>query len=99
MCSMRTFWLYTLARFGLIIAVGLVLFPFLGLNLVMAIAAIAIGALLSYLFLGKMRAQVATEIEAKVAKRASRPKKVGADEAAEDEIVEERLGEDGDQSR
>lgn len=65
----------------------------------MAIAAIAIGALLSYLFLGKMRAQVATEIEAKVAKRASRPKKVGADEAAEDEIVEERLGEDGDQSR
>ncbi|WP_092015819.1 DUF4229 domain-containing protein [Brevibacterium siliguriense] len=96
---MRTFWLYTLARFGLIIAVGLVLFPFLGLNLVMAIAAIAIGALLSYLFLGKMRAQVATEIEAKVAKRASRPKKVGADEAAEDEIVEERLGEDGDQSR
>ena len=99
MSSMRTFWLYTLARFGLIIAVGLVLFPFLGLNLVMAIAAIIIGALLSYLLLGKLRAKAATEIEAKVAKRASKPKRVGADEAAEDEIVEERLGEDGDQSK
>ncbi|WP_152348485.1 MULTISPECIES: DUF4229 domain-containing protein [Brevibacterium] len=96
---MRTFWLYTLARFGLIIAVGLVLFPFLGLNLVMAIAAIIIGALLSYLFLGKLRARAATEIETKVAKRASKPKRVGADEAAEDEIVEERLGDDRDQPK
>ena len=60
MSSMRTFWLYTLARFGLIIAVGLVLFPFLGLNRVMALAAIIIGARLSYLLLGKMRAQAAT---------------------------------------
>ncbi|MGC2940447.1 MULTISPECIES: DUF4229 domain-containing protein [unclassified Brevibacterium] len=96
---MRTFWLYTLARFGLIIAAGLVLFPFLGLNLVMAIAAIIIGALLSYLLLGKLRARAATEIEAKVAKRASKPKRVGADEEAEDEIVEERLGDDGDQPK
>ncbi len=99
MRTMRTFWLYTLARFGLIIAVGLVLFPFLGLNLVMAIAAIIIGALLSYLFLGKLRARAATEIETKVAKRASKPKRVGADEAAEDEIVEERLGDDRDQPK
>lgn len=99
MGTMRTFWLYTLARFGLIIAVGLVLFPFLGLNLVMAIAAIIIGALLSYLFLGKLRARAATEIETKVAKRASKPKRVGADEAAEDEIVEERLGDDRDQPK
>ncbi|AMT93316.1 hypothetical protein A2T55_05580 [Brevibacterium linens] len=96
---MRTFWLYTLARLGLIIAVGLVLFPFLGLNLVMAIAAIIIGALLSYLFLGKMRVLAATEIAAKVSKRTSNPKRVGADEAAEDEIVEERLGEDGDTTK
>lgn len=99
MSSMRTFWLYTLARFGLIIAAGLVLFPFLGFNLVMAIAAIIIGALLSYLFLGKMRAKAAAEIEAKVANRASKPKRVGADEAAEDEIVEDRLGDDGDQPK
>ena len=54
---------------------------------------------MSYLLLGTMRARAATEIEAKVAKRASKPKRVGADEAAEDEIVEERLGEDGDQSK
>ena len=99
MSSMRTFWLYTLARFGLIIAAGLVLFPFLGFTLVMAIAAIIIGALLSYLLLGKMRAQAATEIEAKVAKRASKPKRVSADEAAEDKFVEESLGEDGDKSK
>ncbi|MGC3023053.1 MULTISPECIES: DUF4229 domain-containing protein [unclassified Brevibacterium] len=91
---MRTFWLYTLARLGIIIAVGLVLFPFLGFNMVMALAAIIIGALLSYLFLGRMRAQVATDIEERVAKQAAKPKRKGADEEAEDRIVADRVGDD-----
>lgn len=101
---MRTFWLYTLARLGIIVAVGLVLFPFLGLNMLMAVAAIVIGALLSYLFLGNMRARVAADIEARVAKRASAPKRRSADEVAEDDIVDERMGDeehisdDGNQS-
>ncbi|WP_209325819.1 DUF4229 domain-containing protein [Brevibacterium renqingii] len=102
---MRTFWLYSLARLGIIVAVGLVLFPFLGLNMLMAVSAIVIGALLSYLFLGNMRARVAADIEARVAKRAAEPKKRSADEAAEDRIVDERIGEDdhvsedGDQNK
>ena len=105
MGSMRTFWLYSLARLGIIVAVGLVLFPFLGLNLLMGVAAIVIGALLSYLFLGNMRARVAADIEARVAKRAAAPKRRSADEVAEDDIVDERMGDeehvsdDGDQSK
>jgi divalent metal cation (Fe/Co/Zn/Cd) transporter len=91
---MRTFWLYTLARLGIIVGVGLVLFPFLGLNLLMAVAAIVIGALLSYLFLGNMRAKVASDIETRLANRAAKPKRKGADEAAEDEIVDERISEE-----
>lgn len=91
---MRTFWLYTLARLGIIVGVGLVLFPFLGLNLLMAVAAIVIGALLSYLFLGNMRARVAADIEARLAARASKPKRKSADEAAEDQIVDERITEE-----
>ncbi|UVI37132.1 DUF4229 domain-containing protein [Brevibacterium spongiae] len=90
---MRTFWLYTFARLGIIIAVGLILFPFLGFNMVMALAAIIIGALLSYLFLGRMRAQVATDIEERVAKRAAKPERKGADEEAEDQIIADRVGE------
>ncbi|MCD1287054.1 MAG: DUF4229 domain-containing protein [Brevibacterium sp.] len=86
---MRNFWIYTLARLGIIVAVGLVLQPFLGFNLVMAVAAILIGALLSYLFLGRMRTKVAEEIEERVAKRANRPKKKGVDESVEDHIVDE----------
>ncbi|WP_166970504.1 DUF4229 domain-containing protein [Brevibacterium atlanticum] len=91
---MRTFWLYTLARLGIILGVGLILFPFLGLNLLMAVAAIVIGALLSYLFLGNMRARVASDIEARLAARASKPKRKSADEAAEDQIVDDRLTEE-----
>jgi divalent metal cation (Fe/Co/Zn/Cd) transporter len=91
---MRTFWLYTLARLGIIVGVGLILFPFLGLNLLMAVASIVIGALLSYLFLGNMRARVATDIEARLAARASKPKRKSADEAAEDQIVDDRLTEE-----
>lgn len=87
---MRTFWIYSLARLGIIVAVALILQPFLGFNLVMAVAAVLIGAILSYLLLGKMRARVAAEIEERVAKRSQKPKRKGADEAAEDRIVEER---------
>ena len=101
---MRTFWLYTLARLGIIIAVGLILFPFLGFNMVMALTAIIVGALLSYLFLGRMRAQVANDIEEKFVKRPGKPKRKSADEEAEDQIVadridEEKLGDDSDESK
>lgn len=84
---MRTFWIYTLARLGIIVAVGLILQPFLGFNLVMAMAAIIIGAVLSYIFLGGMRAKVADDIENRVAKRAKSPKRKGVDEDTEDRIV------------
>lgn len=89
MVPMRSFWIYTLARLGLIVAVGSALQPFLGFNLVMAVAAILIGALLSYLLLGRMRAKVAEEIEERVAKRAKKPKRKGIDESVEDHIVDE----------
>ncbi|SMX76532.1 MULTISPECIES: DUF4229 domain-containing protein [unclassified Brevibacterium] len=85
---MRNFWIYTLARLGIIVAVGLILQPFLGFNLVMAMAAIVIGAILSYLFLGSMRAKVADDIEKRVAKRATSPKRKSADEDTEDRIVD-----------
>ena len=45
---MRNFWIYTFARLGIIVAVGLILQPFLGFNLVMAMAAIIVGAILSF---------------------------------------------------
>ena len=86
---MRNFWIYTLARLGIIVAVGLLLQPFLGFNLLMAVVAIVVGALLSYLFLGSMRAKVADDIENRVAKRAKTPKRTGVDEDAEDRIVDE----------
>ncbi|AOP52777.1 MAG: DUF4229 domain-containing protein [Brevibacterium aurantiacum] len=86
---MRNFWIYTLARLGIIVAVGLILQPFLGLNLVMAMAAIIIGAILSYIFLGGMRAKVAEDIETRVAKRATPPKRKNVDEEAEDRIVDD----------
>ncbi|GAA1845565.1 DUF4229 domain-containing protein [Brevibacterium marinum] len=86
---MRNFWIYTLARLGIIVAVGLVLQPFLGLNLVMAVVAIFGGALISYLVLGGMRAKVAEDIEKRVAKRAKTPKRKGADEDVEDRIVDD----------
>ncbi|GAA1925483.1 hypothetical protein GCM10009689_00160 [Brevibacterium antiquum] len=86
---MRNFWIYTLARLGIIVAVGLILQPFLGFNLVMAMAAIVIGAILSYLFLGGMRAKVAEDIEKRVAKRKTAPKGKSVDEDAEDRIVDE----------
>ncbi|RAF56767.1 DUF4229 domain-containing protein, partial [Burkholderia multivorans] len=66
---MRSFWIYTLARLGIIVAVGLFLQPFLGFTLVMAVAAILIGALISYLALGGMRAKVAGDIEHRLANR------------------------------
>ena len=93
---MRNFWIYTLARLGIIVAIGLVLQPFLGFNLLMAVVAILAGALLSYLFLGGMRARVADDIENRVAKRAKTPKRKSADEAAEDQIVDERIDNDED---
>lgn len=86
---MRNFWIYTLARLGIIVAVGLILQPFLGLNLAMAMAAIIIGAILSYIFLGGMRAKVAEDIETRVAKRATTPKRKNVDEEAEDRIVDD----------
>lgn len=86
---MRNFWIYTLARLGIIVAVGLILQPFLGFNLVMAMAAIIIGAILSYLLLGGMRAKVADDIEKRVAKRATTSKRKTVDEDAEDRIVDE----------
>lgn len=86
---MRNFWIYTLARLGIIVAVGLILQPFLGFNLLMAVVAIVVGALLSYLFLGGMRAKVADDIEKRVAKRAKTPKRKGVDEDTEDRIVDE----------
>ncbi|HCG56387.1 MULTISPECIES: DUF4229 domain-containing protein [Brevibacterium] len=86
---MRNFWIYTLARLGIIVAVGLILQPFLGFNLVMAMAAIIVGAILSYLFLGGMRAKVADDIEKRVAKRAKTPHRKSADEDAEDKIVDD----------
>ena len=86
---MRNFWIYTLARLGIIVAVGLILQPFLGFNLVMAMAAIVIGAILSYLFLGGMRAKVAADIEKRIAKRETAPKRTSVDEDAEDRIVDE----------
>ncbi len=89
MYSMRSFWIYTLARLGIIVAVGLVLFPFLGFNLVMAIAAILIGALLSYLFLGQLRAKVAADIENRLTKRTKADKQKSSDEVAEDRIVDD----------
>ncbi|MDN5805972.1 MAG: DUF4229 domain-containing protein [Brevibacterium sp.] len=84
---MRNFWIYTLARLGIIVGVGLILQPFLGLNLVMAMAAIIIGAVLSYIFLGGMRAKVANDIENSVAKRAANTKRKSVDEDTEDRIV------------
>lgn len=86
---MRNFWIYTLARLGIIVAVGLILQPFLGFNLVMAMAAIIIGAILSYLLLGGMRAKVADDIEKRVAKRATTSKRKTVDEDTEDRIVDE----------
>ncbi len=91
MYSMRSFWIYTLARLGIIVAVGLILFPFLGFTLVMAVAAILIGALLSYLFLGRMRAQVAADIEGRLTRRAQAKKPKSTDEATEDRIVDNGL--------
>ena len=91
---MRNFWIYTLARLGIIVAVGLILQPFLGFNLLMVAVAVIAGALLSYLFLGGMRARVAEDIEKRVAKRAKTPKRKSSDEAAEDEIVDERIDND-----
>lgn len=93
---MRNFWIYTLARLGIIVAIGLILQPFLGFNLLMAVVAVLAGALLSYLFLGGMRARVAEDIENRVAKRATAPKRKSADEAAEDQIVDERIDNDED---
>lgn len=91
---MRTFWLYSLARLGIIAGVGIILFPLLGLNLLMAAAAIIIGALLSYLLLGSMRARVASDIEARFAARGSKRKRKSADDAAEDLNFERRFTED-----
>lgn len=92
---MRSFWIYTLARLGIIVAVGLILQPFLGFNLVMAVAAILIGALISYLVLGGMRAKVATDIEQRLAKRVKEKKK-GIDESVEDGIVDEETADRDD---
>ena len=75
---MRSFWIYTLARLGIIVAVGLLLQPFLGFTLVMAVAAILIGALISYLALGGMRAKVAGDIEHRLANRRKSKKRKGA---------------------
>lgn len=86
---MRSFWIYTLARLGIVVAVGLVLYPFLGLTLVMAVAAVIIGALLSYLFLGGMRAQVAADIEHRLSERKKAKTATASDEAAEDRIVDD----------
>ena len=88
---MRSFWIYTLARLGIIVAVGLVLQPFLGFTLVMAVAAIFIGALISYLVLGGMRAKVAGDIENRLAKRAKTKKRKGQDESFEDPLVDENV--------
>ena len=88
---MRSFWIYTLARLGIIVAVGLVLQPFLGFTLVMAVAAIFIGALISYLVLGGMRAKVAGDIENRLAKRAKTKKRKGQDESFEDTLVDENV--------
>ncbi|MCI4010082.1 DUF4229 domain-containing protein [Brevibacterium sp. ZH18] len=87
---MRNFWIYTLARLGIIVAVGLILQPFLGFTLVMAVVAILVGALLSYLFLGNLRAKVADDIEGRVAKRQKTPKRKGMDESVEDQIVDDQ---------
>ena len=93
---MRNFWIYTLARLGIIVAVALILQPFLGFNLLTVVIAVLAGALLSYLFLGGLRARVAEDIETRVAKRAKTPKSKNADEAAEDQIVDERVNNDED---
>ncbi|GAA3843128.1 hypothetical protein KACC15558_24700 [Brevibacterium ammoniilyticum] len=90
---MRSFWIYTLARLGIIVAVGLILQPFLGFTLVMAVAAILIGALISYLLLGGMRAKVAGDIETRLANRANKRKRKGADESFEDTLVDENSAE------
>lgn len=96
MGAMRSFWIYTLARLGIIVAVGLLLQPFLGFTLVMAVAAILIGALISYLVLGGMRARVAGDIEHRLANRKKGKKRKGADESFEDSLVEENAADDAE---
>lgn len=91
MYSMRNFWIYSLARLGIIVVVGLILWPFLGLNLVMALAAVIIGALLSFLLLGSMRRKVASDIEEGLVKRTEKKqaKRRGVDEEAEDAYLDD----------
>ena len=94
MGAMRSFWIYTLARLGIIVAVGLLLQPFLGFTLVVAVAAILIGALISYLALGGMRAKVAGDIEHRLANRRKSKKRKGADESFEDSLVDENAADE-----
>lgn len=92
--SMRNFWIYTAARLGIIVVVGLILWPFMGLTLMMGIAAIIIGAILSYVFLGSLRSRVAGDIDHRLANRSK--KRSDPDEDAEDKAVDNDQAVDND---
>ncbi len=89
---MRAWALYTVVRVGIFAVLFVVLYALTAQLWTFAWAAAAVVAAvlslcISYIFLGRLRARVATEMAQRGTKRTDKP---GSDEDAEDTVVEER---------
>ena len=99
---MREYFIYLAARLLVLLAAVAAVWAISGgFNLVGLILAVIISALVSYLLLGRLRtaatdAMVARS-EAKARSRAQSGPHKNTDESAEDALLEQQLGKDGDQ--